>query len=360
MDPLSLVPSPDTIPAPSWLFLVLDLLTFTLHILVINVVLGGSLLLLTSRLTRGEPALDKNLHGGLASKIPTGFALGVNLGVAPLLFLQVIYGHLFYSSSVLMAVYWILIIPLLIIAYYGAYIHIRKYQKAELLSKTALFITAVILLYISFMFVNNMTLMTQPEKWNAYFENRSGTILNWGDPTLIPRYLHFLVASIAIAGLFSSIIWWFRKRKNVLEADQKIKNGLKVFGIATAVQVVIGFWFLLAIPSEFILQFMGQNLFYTIVLFLGILLAIGAIISAFLGKLLPTFIHLIALIIAMVITRTNLRSLYLQDVFTLDKLVLTPQYGVMALFFVVFVVGLVIVGYMLKLTFNAEERGATS
>jgi uncharacterized membrane protein YedE/YeeE len=126
------------------------------------------------------------------------------------------------------------------------------------------------------------------------------------------------------------------------------------------VQVVIGFWFLLAIPSEFILQFMGQNLFYTIVLFLGILLAIGAVISAFLGKLLPTFIHLIALIIAMVITRANLRSLYLQDVFTLDKLVLTPQYGVMALFFVVFVVGLAIVGYMLKLTFNAEERGATS
>jgi hypothetical protein len=360
MDPLSLIPSADAIPAPSWLFLILDLLTFTLHILVINVVVGGSLLLLYSRLRNNDPGLEKSLHGGLATKIPTGFALGVNLGVAPLLFLQVIYGHLFYSSSVLMAVYWILIIPLLIIAYYGAYVHVRKYQSAEILSKVALFITCIILLYIAFIYVNNMTLMSQPEKWGAYFENRSGTILNWSDPTLIPRYLHFLVASIAVASLFSALIWWFRQRKGVNDADNKIKNALRIFGIATALQVIVGFWFLLAIPSDFILQFMGQNLFYTIVLFLGILLAIGAIISAFLGKLLPTLIHLVVLIVAMVITRANLRSLYLQDVFTLDKLELSPQYGVMALFFVIFAVGLVIVAYMLKLTIRAEERGVTS
>jgi len=360
MDPSTLIPTPDTIPAPSWLFLVLDLVTFTLHILVINVVLGGSLLLLFSRLTSGETGLENSLHGGMASKIPTGFALGVNLGVAPLLFLQVIYGHLFYASSVLMAVYWILIIPLLILAYYGAYIHIRKYQSSEVLSKLALLFSSLILLYVGFVFVNNMTLMAQPEKWNAYFENRSGTIMNWGDPTLLPRYLHFVVASVAVAGLFSAIIWWFRQRRNVPDAESKIKNGLQIFGIATAIQMMIGFWFLLAIPSDFILQFMGQNLFYTIVLFLGILLAIGAIISAFLGKLLPTFIHLIALIIAMVITRTNLRALYLEDVFTLDKLTLSPQYGVMALFFGVFAIGLIVVAYMLKLTFSTEERGATS
>jgi hypothetical protein len=259
-----------------------------------------------------------------------------------------------------MAVYWILIIPLLILAYYGAYIHIRKYNSPGILSKIALLVSSIILLYIGFIFVNNMTLMAQPEKWNAYFGNRSGTILNWGDPTLIPRYLHFVVASIAVAALFSAVIWWFRQRRHVKEAENKIKNALRIFGIATAIQMIVGFWFLLAIPSEFILQFMGQNLFYTIVLFLGILLAIGAIISAFLGKLLPTFIHLVALIIVMVITRTNLRSLYLEDVFTLDKLTLSPQYGVMALFFVIFAIGLVVVGYMLKLTFGAEERGATS
>ena len=165
MNPTQLIPIPDTIPAPPWLFFILGLLTFTLHILVINVALGGSLITLLSRL-KANANLETSLHGGIAAKIPVTFALGINLGVAPLLFLQVIYGHLFYASSVLLAVYWILVIPLLIVAYYGSYIHIRKYDKASGLSKISLLITSLILLYIGFTFVNNMSLMAQPEKWN--------------------------------------------------------------------------------------------------------------------------------------------------------------------------------------------------
>jgi hypothetical protein len=360
MDPLSLIPTPDTIPAPSWLFLVLDILTFTLHILVINIVLGGSLITLFSRFKNTKATLQDSLHGGVAAKIPISFALGINLGVAPLLFLQVIYGHLFYASSILLAIYWILIIPLLIIAYYGAYVHIRKYDSGPLLSKLALFITSIILLYIALVFVNNMTLMAQPEKWTSYFKNSGGTILNLGDPTFFPRYLHFIIASVAIAGLFMAVVWSYRQKRNIEGAAEKVRNGLLIFAIATATQIIVGFWFLLSIPSEFIVQFMGQNLFFTIVLFLGILMAIGALISAFLNKLIPTLIHLVVLILSMAINRANLRSLYLQDVFTLDRLELSPQYGVMALFFLVLIVGLIVVGYMLKVAFAPTERRVTS
>ena len=74
----------------------------------------------------------------VAKKLPVMIALGINMGVPPLLFLQVVYGNLFYSSSVLMAVYWILIIPLLILAYYGTYIHIFRYGKSPWFSKLSL------------------------------------------------------------------------------------------------------------------------------------------------------------------------------------------------------------------------------
>jgi hypothetical protein len=47
----------------------------------------------------------------------------VNFGVAPLLFVQVLYGHFFYASSILMAVFWLAVIPLLIAAYYAAYLY---------------------------------------------------------------------------------------------------------------------------------------------------------------------------------------------------------------------------------------------
>jgi hypothetical protein len=229
-----------------------------------------------------------------------------------------------------------------------------------MLSQITISITSMMVLYIAFIFVNNMTLMAQPEKWNAYFASRSGTILNWGDPTLLPRYLHFVTAAVAVAGLFLSLIWWMRSKKNTPDAENKVKFGLKIFGIATAIQIIIGFWFLMAIPSDFILQFMGQNLFYTIILFTGILFGIGAMILAFLNKFVPTLIHLFATIILMVITRVNLRSLYLDDVFQLNSLKLSQQYDVLILFLLIFIIGLVVVGYMLKISFSVKEGGAIS
>ncbi|MEE4310435.1 MAG: hypothetical protein V2J62_01085 [candidate division KSB1 bacterium] len=356
MDPTSLIPAPDTIPAPAWLFQVLNIFTFMIHILFVNVVIGGSLIMLFSRLTRKDETLDQSMNGTIAGKIPTTFALAINFGVAPLLFVQVLYGHFIYSSSIFMAVFWISIIPLLIIAYYAAYIHVKKYSASKTLSMASLLAMSAIVLYIAFVFTNNMTLMVQPEKWSAYFTNRSGTILNVSDATFLPRYLHFIVASVAVAGMLMSIVWYIRDRRGTKGMEDKINSGLKIFAIATCVQVVIGFWFLLAIPSDFILAFMGRNLFYTIVLFAGILLAIGAIISAFLGKLIPSVIHLVAVVAAMVITRANLRSLYLSDVFSLNDLQLSPQYGVMALFFIVFAIGLVSVWIMLKIANQVAER----
>ena len=358
MDALTLIPNPDTIPAPAWLFLVLDILLFTLHILLINVILGGSLIILFARLGRDHHPLENRLHDAVAAKIPTTFALGINMGVAPLLFLQVIYGHLFYASSVLMAVFWIVIIPMLILAYYGAYIHIRNYSSSSLLSKMAIAMTTLLVLYIGFIFVNNMTLMVQPEKWSTYFNHRGGMILNLGDPTIIPRYLHFVFASVAVAGLFIALVWSMRRHTNPKEVDSKIRSGLQIFGYATIFQAVIGIWFLIAIPREFMLNFMGGHIVATILFLLGFSSAIGAIFTAFSNKLRPTIIMFIITILAMVLTRHHLREMYLQNKFSLSSLELSPQYGVMILFFVVLVVGLLSVGYMLKIAFTHKHGRA--
>ena len=355
MDYNTLIPTAEAIPAPAWLFLVLNVLLFMLHILLINVLLGGSLVTLFSRLKRKDDSPENRLHGALASKIPTTFALGVNMGIAPLLFIQVIYGNLFYSSSVLMAVYWILIIPLLIIAYYGAYIHIRKYSTASVLSKTAIWITTLILLYIAFIFVNNLTLMNQPEKWTAYFDNRGGSILNWAEPTLIPRYLHFIAPSVAIAGLFMALVWNSRQKKGVQGAEVKVKSSLLIFGYATIAQIIVGLWFLLAIPRDFMLQFMGGNIIATLIFLLGFLSGIGAVATAFANKLRPTLIMLLVTVMSMVVTRAFLRDMYLDGKFSLGSLQMDPQYGVMILFFIILIIGLLAVGYMIKAGFTSKE-----
>jgi len=356
MDPSALIPAPETIPAPWNLLEFLGALTLVLHLLFINIVLGGSLVSLVSRLRGQDQSLEQGLPGALAAKIPTFLAMAITFGVAPLLFLQVLYGHFFYTTSVLMASYWIMIIPLLVIAYYGLYIHARKYVSSRGLSLFSLAISSLILLWIAFTFENNVTMMVQPGKWQAYFENRGGTILNLNDPVLWPRYLHFVTASVAVAGLFSAVIWAFRRRRGVAGAGDRVRSGLKIFSAATMIQVLIGFWFLVSLPKNVMMQFMGQNTLYTAVLFIGIVLALAAVMVSVLGRLVPTLIILLATVSVMVVMRIFVRAAYLEPYFKVESLELVPQYDVLLLFLVTFVIGLAVVGYMLKTAFDAAGR----
>ncbi len=358
MDPVNLIPDAEAIPAPQWLLSILEQLTFIIHILFINAVLGGGLIILFKRMTGGNESMTDSFHGVAAKKLPVLIALGINFGVAPLLFMQVTFGHLFYTSSVLMAVFWILVIPFLILAYYGAYIHVTKYEASPAFSKWSILISIILILYIGLMLVANNSMMEQPAGWNAYFDNRDGTILGLGDLKIWPRYLHFVAASVAVGGLFVAGIWHFKKNAEDEVKEKNIKSGLKIFAIATAVQFVIGFWYLLAQPTEIVVQFMGRNLMATIILFLGILMGIGAMVSGFLGKIIPSAIHLVLTIVFMAITRMMLRSMSLTDYFDMDSLVLTPQYGVLVLFLLIFVIGLATIAWMLKISFKNEKGGA--
>ncbi len=357
MEYQSLIPVADTIPAPSWIFIVLEQLLFLLHIILVNAVLGGALILLFKRISGKDEKNMINWQLPVAKKLPVMVALGINMAIPPLLFLQVVFGHLFYTSSVLMAVYWILIIPLLILAYYGTYIHVGKFASSPGFSKFSLFAAILIILYVGFMLVNNNSLMEQPELWTAYFENRGGTILNVSNPTFLPRYLHFITASVAVGGLLYAVVYFFKKDETE-QKNEKIKDALKIFAIATSVQVVVGFWYLLAIPRDFILQFMGQNLVATVFLMLGILAGIGALVTGFLGKFKPAVVQLLITLVAMIITRHNLRMMYLSDNFQLSELKISPQYGILILFLVVLVAGLGAIAYMLKIGFNNKEGRA--
>lgn len=351
MDPSALIPVPDPIPAPAFLFHVLEVTLFTLHIILINIVLGGSILMLFTRVTARTH--ESSVLEALGKKIPVGFALGINMGVAPLLFMQVTHGHLFYTSSVLMGVFWILIIPLLIIAYYAAYVHARSGPGR--VATLAVGISSVVLLYVGYMFVNNLLMMTQPAAWTRYFDDRNGTLLMMGDPTLPPRYLHFVVASIAIAGLAAASIWRIRARGGTTGSEGAVRHGLRVFGYATVVQSALGLWFLFALKREIMLQFMGGNILATIVFGIGFLCALGAIATAFAGNYRATMSMAAITVIAMIITRDQLRTMYLSGIFDESTLQVAPQYGVLALFLVILLLGLAAVAWMIRAGFRPSS-----
>lgn len=349
MDPNNLIPTPDALPAPAWLMIVLEQLLFLLHILIINALLGSALIILYRWFTKQNDQQFVELNQPIAKKIPVMFALGINLGVAPLLFLQVTFGHFFYASSVLMATYWILIIPLLILAYYAAYVHYKNMEINTGLAKFSLLLLILFVLYIGFMLVANNSLMEKPEAWTQYFNNRNGTILNLADITLYPRFFHFFFASLAIGGLFYATVYKFKKDDTT--RDEKIREGLKIFGIGTAFQIVIGFWYLFSLPDQQMLNLIGRDLLSSIILLLGIAAGIGAMIFAFLGKYTATLSHLLLTLVFMIIIRYLLRMMYLEDNFSLSSLSVEPQWFVFILFVIILLIGLYSVWYILKIGF---------
>ena len=87
-----------------------------------NLVLGGTLIALSTRLTGGHrDACARRALPAFTAALPTLMAATITFGVAPLLFLQVLYGRAFFASAVLMAWLWLAVIPLLLCGYYAAY-----------------------------------------------------------------------------------------------------------------------------------------------------------------------------------------------------------------------------------------------
>ncbi|MEZ5012051.1 MAG: hypothetical protein R2744_10925 [Bacteroidales bacterium] len=296
----------------------------------------------------------KSTH--FAGNLPVLIALTINLGVPPLLFVQVLYGHLFYSSAVTQAVPWILVIPALILAYYGSYIFVKNSGKHPAWSMTGLIASSVLLLYIGFMYVSNSTMTINPAAMQAHLENPGGMNLNLGDRSLWPRYLHFIVAALAVANLGIAVYASFSFRDNPGEKEAVIKNGLKNFAWFTLAQFIFGTLFWLTTPREVWMTFMGGNMVATILMVLSLLIIISMIVMAFRGKLWGTVWHALLVIIIMAVMRELMRFAYLDGIFKPSQLEKVNQYSPFILFLVVFVAGLFLLYYMIRLATDKNNK----
>ena len=128
-----------------------------------------------------------------------------------------------------------------------------------------------------------------------------------------------------------------------------------VFGIASLIQVFIGFWFLIALPRQIMLELLGGNMIHTLMLGLAICIAAGAIATAFSGKLMLTTGLSLSAVVLMVLIRDFVRMQYLQPDFEVSSLQITPQYSVLFLFLFVLVIGLASIVYMIKIGFQTQS-----
>lgn len=261
MEPNVRIPTFDPIPLPGpvWLMLTLLLVTFTLHVLFMNAAFGGGLWTLFN-LIRGrsdDHPYSRRLSQELARMLPVLLAFTITLGVAALLFVQVLYGQFLYSSSILIGSVWISVIPLVILAYYGYYFVSGTEAKPKGVTIAVAAFSVACLATIGFIFTNNMTLMLRPDRWlDMYRAHPGGWNLNFGEPLVYPRYLHMMVGAVAV---FSAILAHIGMLKMKTELDYGrwiVKRGAQVFALCAGIQFLIGMWLLLSIPRPVLMAFL--------------------------------------------------------------------------------------------------------
>jgi len=345
MNPASLIPTADALTAHWGWFQFLLMLTFPLHLIAMNAMLGAALTAFIAHLLPGYSC--RALSHELAKALPFLVAFTVNLGVAPLLFVNVIYGHLLYTSTVMMGLFWLAVIPIMIIAYYLAYIYDFSFKKLANMAMFSIFAVLVLLMTVGFIFTNNMTLMISPDSWTRWFSTPGGTLLNLADPTLLSRYLHMMTGSLAVGGLFVALYAMTVLKNDSEVAAAGIELGMQLFTWLTGLQLLVGTWFLLTLPGEVMKRFMGSNMLATGLLVAGLLLALASLFTGYQRKVLPTLWLTLPLIYVMSFMRDNVRTGYLAPYFDMTKVPATVQWSPLIFFLVTLVFGLAIIVWML-------------
>jgi hypothetical protein len=332
----SLVPTPDPtpLPGPPWLFETLWVLTFFLHLVMVNVTLGGALLAAFCTGGGRGQAAARRLLVSVNSWTISG---AITLGIAPLLFIQVMLGRFFYSATILLGWVWLGLLLLLTVGYYLNYLAKRRLARGE--SATALLgVEAACFLAVAAIQVTVSLLHMQPGRWEAVAAHLTAAL---ADPTWVPRFMHFVLAALATAG---ALVAWVgvRPGREPGERDAMARLGIRVALIATALQVVDGLALVVLLPRDVLLGLMKGGAVAMIPLTVGIVLALGLLVTLAMVQLpleQPRLVRhaselLLGAMVVMVVTRHQVRSLYLTSARAGEELAVSPQWGVFAVFLV--------------------------
>jgi hypothetical protein len=355
MTPMLVVPDyqPVPFPTPLWLLQVLLVLGFFLHAVPMNVIFTGGFISGGLLLAGGNnpDALPSRAGRALANSLPLFLSFAITQGIVPLLFLQLMYGPLYYTSSIMMAWPWFSIIFLLIAAYYGLYWF--KYKQAKLgnLGPWILITCNIVFCLVGFFFVNNMTLMLSPQHWAEHLQGMSsfGTGLNLSDPQVVPRYLFYLVGSIGITGLILGCYGWRWTKRNEPELGRyAIGIGSGLFAIAGVAELLVGNWWLGSLSADKAALLTGSDpILHALLLAWMALIGLGVVTSVltFKTKAVPTFIAsfgcgILALLVVSV-GRHFLRAAYVSPFLKPEWVPVNIQWDLL-IAFVVLAVGLIL------------------
>lgn len=230
-------------PAPTAFYLTLYLGTLVLHVLPMAYVVAGSALLMM-RVVAQPRLMDDPLTLHLRQWLPLLLSAAITAGVAPLLFLQILYQREFYTANLLLFNRWMAILPVLIVGFYLLYL-----LKGNWLWQRHFFwrVIVVVLVFACFAFVgwswteNHLLSLAGQNVWTGlYTANRQYFL----PIEIIPRL------GIWLTGVFpimAALVAWPLSRESLPSGAPKRLAVIALTGMVLSISSAV--WYLATIEE---------------------------------------------------------------------------------------------------------------
>ncbi len=245
--------------------------SWVVHILFINVLLGASLasVYFNKRGARENNPVFDRVGYLLTTPVTISENMGALWGVAPLLLVSVLFTPLFYSAAVMNSPQWLHIIYGNIVAFLFSYLYKFTWHKLENHKSLHIAIgTVSVVLFFSLppVFMATVQLYFTPSTWEQGTNFWSALLR----PDTLFRLVHFYLAAFAVSGVFM-LLYGFYRRKSADQTDAQagavlIRTGKAWFALPTVLNFFIGPLVLFHFPSYGLEAFFNAGWFWLIVL----------------------------------------------------------------------------------------------
>lgn len=375
---LAQVPIPDVdaaagIPAAGWLFVLLYIIFFAVHAFLMNYVLVGAWAVVGCEVLRRPGGRAAWLGDRLLEAFPPILSFAITAGVAPLLFIQVLYPQFFYTASILLGMRWFAVIVLVMGGFYGVYL-VRRWRHGgglwRILRVVGALLSAAAFSATAWVFTQNAVLASEPQHWARFLDGRA----RWHVPSsqTVPRAVHTLVGSIAVWGVWVAVLaHWARRREAAGSAAGlwAVRLGLGTALVATLIQIPVGLWFALSLPSQpddllMMLVNPARGGWASAAWIGGIVTALLVLAASWQGLVQPARARwslaaagaLMLTLLGMSAGRWRLREAQLEPYFSLEQWEVRWQWPIIAIFAVILVACLAAVALMVWWWWEGASR----
>jgi hypothetical protein len=229
---------PFQFPPATAFYLVVYILSLVVHVVFMNYVLAGTGYLAFVSVFRNSkrPLHENRAFMMLRDWMPFALSAAITAGVAPLLFLQILYMPQFYTANLLLFHRWMAILPVLIIGFYLLYI----FKGESILNRPKYHRVFVgcgafaCFAFVAYSWTENHLLSRQSQQvWVEYYKGHSWMYWN---PELLPRLCVWAIGSVPTMTLILAwqLRWKERHENQSLSEEVRI---LSIFAISALVLV---------------------------------------------------------------------------------------------------------------------------